>query len=277
MAAESWLGLLIGNTQLHWGRFEQSHLVAHWTQPHFDPGPNQPSSNRDNAAIGRSPAPLDTVPAPHRHLVSHQQVWVASVVPQQTQYWQPYCQPPITLDQVPLQQTYLTLGVDRALAAWGAGQRWGFPVLVVDGGTALTYTGVDGSKALVGGAILPGLGLQMRSLHQATGLLPAVSRRPRQPGEPWDSVERWATATEAAIYSGIFHSAMAGAESFLRDWRRRFPGSAVVFTGGDGDWLYRNLSVELRPQTYHDPFLGLWSLRGLRELQQIRHDKTSQG
>ncbi len=63
---------------------------------------------------------------------------------------------PIATAQVPLQNTYPTLGVDRTLALVGAGDVWGWPVLVIDCGTALTFTaGAD--QSLIGGAILPGL------------------------------------------------------------------------------------------------------------------------
>jgi len=44
----------------------------------------------------------------------------------------------------------------RALAVLGAGKKYGFPCLVIDAGTALTFTGVDRDKKLVGGAIDPG-------------------------------------------------------------------------------------------------------------------------
>ncbi len=247
MHTDAWLGLLIGNTQLHWGRFERGALVEVWDQPHLSPA--------DLAA----PA-IARVPAAHQALAATRRLWLASVVPQQTQYWQAYCQPPITLKQVPLRGTYPTLGVDRALALWGAGQRWGFPALVIDGGTALTYTGADAAQTLVGGAILPGLGLQLRSLHQSTGLLPLLPATPPKPEPP----QRWATTTDGAIASGVFYSAIAGVESFLTDWQRRFPNSAVLFTGGDGELLCQSLSEPLRQQAHHDPHLGFWGLQQVR-------------
>ena len=86
---------------------------------------------------------------------------LASVVPSQTALWQIYPNVHIiNLDQIPLQGVYPTLGIDRALALWGAGKTWGFPMLVIDAGTAMTFTGADANQCLVGGAILPGLGLQ---------------------------------------------------------------------------------------------------------------------
>jgi type III pantothenate kinase len=68
-------------------------------------------------------------------------LYLASVVPSQTALWQTYPDVHIiTLDQVPLQGVYPTLGIDRALALWGAGETWGWPMLVIDAGTALTLT-----------------------------------------------------------------------------------------------------------------------------------------
>ena len=75
----------------------------------------------------------------------------------------------IGLEDIPLEGLYPSLGVDRALALWGAGATWGFPCLVIDGGTALTLTGGNGDGFLVGGAILPGLRLQLQSLGRGNG------------------------------------------------------------------------------------------------------------
>jgi type III pantothenate kinase len=48
---------------------------------------------------------------------------MASVVPRQTALWQNYPGVQvITLDSLPLQDVYPTLGIDRALALWGLGK-----------------------------------------------------------------------------------------------------------------------------------------------------------
>jgi len=66
----------------------------------------------------------------------------------QTALWQTYPDVHvITLNQVP--PVYPTLGIDRALALWGAGETWGWPMLVIDAGTALTLTGADADHCLV--------------------------------------------------------------------------------------------------------------------------------
>jgi type III pantothenate kinase len=113
------------------------------------------------------------------------ELWVASVVPAQTQLWLQYPNSNLVrLADVPLQNLYPTFGLDRAIALCGAGMTYGWPTLVLDGGTALTLTGADAEATFIGGAILPGLGLQLRSLHEGTAGLP-LTELPAQLPEQW--------------------------------------------------------------------------------------------
>lgn len=111
-------------------------------------------------------------------------------------------------------------------------QRYGAPVLVIDGGTAMTFTGADADKHLVGGAILPGLRTSFQALPRSTAALPEVLQQNKLP-------DRWATETAAAIRSGIVHTVVAGVWEFMQDWWGRYPHSPIVFTGGDGQTLQR--------------------------------------
>ncbi len=61
------------------------------------------------------------------------------------------------------------VGSDRLLAAWTARELFGAPVIVVDIGTATTIDVVDDEGAFVGGAIMPGPELAMRSLARGHG------------------------------------------------------------------------------------------------------------
>jgi type III pantothenate kinase len=71
-----------------------------------------------------------------------------------------------------------SLGVDRLLAAIGAADRHGMPVLIADCGTATTLDAVDPDGAFVGGAILCGLATQRDALAERTALLPPVELEP---------------------------------------------------------------------------------------------------
>ena len=158
---------------------------------------------------------------------------IASVVPHIITCWHRLPQTQIvTTSDIPLQGLYMSMGVDRALAAFGAGETYGYPVLVIDAGTALTLTGVDANKTLVGGAIIAGLRSQFSSLHQNTSALPDIPIPETLPS-------RWATDTTGAMQSGVGWILLAGLQVYIDDWRSQFPNSQVILTGGDRDYLNR--------------------------------------
>jgi type III pantothenate kinase len=164
----------------------------------------------------------------------------------------------ITLADIPLKNLYPTLGVDRALALYGAGESCGYPCLVIDGGTALTFSGVDGDRQLIGGAILPGLGLQFRMLAQNTAALPKVHLPDSLP-------PRWAMDTQGAIASGILRTVLAGVIDFIQAWQQQFPTGAIAITGGDGAWLYQQLSQQNYPGIQYVPDLIFLALQKVIE------------
>jgi type III pantothenate kinase len=169
-------------------------------------------------------------------------LYYASVVPTQTARFSVYPKARrLTLTDIPLGNMYETLGIDRALALWAAGEQTGWPTIVIDGGTALTVTGADNLGQLVGGAILPGVGLQFRSLAQNTAALPWVSMS--------DRPLRWARNPADAMRSGIYYTILAGVQSFLQNWLEEYPSSSIYFTGGDGQWLFERLSPIVTPSS----------------------------
>lgn len=195
---------MIGNSRLHWAKFTGENLLETWDSPYWDwakiQGLNLP-------------------------------VTLASVVPEQTEVWQQYSHlQMLTLNQIPLKSLYPTLGIDRALAVLGAGEQLGWPILLIDAGTALTLTGADERQTLMGGAILPGLKLQFATLNQQTAALPPVI-------VPDDLPQRWANETTTAIQSGILYTILAGVRDFITAWLEQFPDSQIALTGGDAEIL----------------------------------------
>lgn len=262
---DPWVALIIGNSHWRWACFRGQQLTQTWTLP----PPQQPWTAQVPQIW------LDwwrLSPALQHHYQEHgtefPPLWMASVVPTQAQLWQTYPRLKfLTLADIPLQQTYATLGLDRALGLWAAGLIYGWPVLVIDAGTALTFTGADASPALVGGAILPGLGLQVRSLTQFTAALPSIEIPPQLP-------KRWAQDTSPAIQSGIIYTLMAGLYDFIDDWHQQFYPGRFCITGGDQAALTRYLQAwcaqkELTPQWMQgwiqDPHLQLRGIQLLRE------------
>ncbi len=96
------------------------------------------------------------------------------------------------------------IGMDRVAAAAGAAAAMpGRRVLVADAGTALTLDVVDTDGTLMGGYILPGISLMLRSLHEHTALLPELDVDGDKPvaGElPRDTAHamRWGAMLAAA-------------------------------------------------------------------------------
>jgi type III pantothenate kinase len=228
LKAESiWLGLIIGNSRLHWAGFSGETFQS-WDTNHLPAEMVEQIINGLSCNLFEEIFPQSWVKALQDSAISSQiQLYIASVVPAQAALWQEYPGAKIiTLDQIPLKKLYPTLGIDRALAVWGVGTSWGWPILVIDAGTALTFTGANVDRELVGGAILPGLGLQFQSLSQQTAALPKINLPPELP-------PRWANNTVAAISSGIVYTILAGVENFITAWWQEFPNSKIVLTGGD--------------------------------------------
>jgi type III pantothenate kinase len=216
--------------------------------PLTEPAKRRATANRTHHGLN---APLPLTPLP---------IVIASVVPKQTALWETYPNVHvITLDQIPLKNTYPTLGIDRALALWGAGMTWGFPMLVIDAGTALTFTGADANQCLVGGAILPGVGLQLTSLGQKTGQLPQLNIEVIKALPP-----RFALNTPESIQSGVIYTLLAGIKDFITDWWQLFPNGKVAIKGGDRVLLLNYLQVlypEITARLIVEPNLIFWGMQ----------------
>ncbi len=252
-----WLALMIGSSHLHWAWFQGKELLAAWDTSHLKPEIAQ-ELIAGGFANDLWPQLLPVPPQPP--FPRGVSLWIASVVPEQTQLWQKYAQAKvITLDDLPLKGLYPTLGIDRALAALGAGEKFGFPVLVVDAGTAMTFTGVNADRQLVGGAILPGFRLQLKSLCTGTASLPDVAI-------PQELPARWGLNTPSSIQSGVIYSIVAGVRDFIEAWWQDYPQSKIVVTGGGGPGLLAYLRSRdsadsgLAERVINDPLLVFWGM-----------------
>jgi type III pantothenate kinase len=125
------------------------------------------------------------------------------------------------------------VGVDRLLDAVAANSRRteGTPAVVIDAGSAITVDLLDASGAFTGGAILPGMRLMAKALHDYTALLPLLpppEQRPAVPGKD----------TPSAMEVGIFWAAAGGVLAVLAEYRSFCRSKIEVFlTGGDGTRL----------------------------------------
>ncbi|MEB3299341.1 MAG: type III pantothenate kinase [Candidatus Sericytochromatia bacterium] len=132
-----------------------------------------------------------------------------------------------------------TLGTDRIANAWGAWRIYGGPVLVVDAGTATTFTLVDAEGVLAGGAITLGVGATLEALAARGARLPIVPPALPPPGP--------ALTTEGAILKGV----VGGHAGLIRGLASDLAaGVPVILTGGAAVLLY-----PLLPGVLHVPDL----------------------
>lgn len=117
-----------------------------------------------------------------------------------------------------------SLGPDRLANALGALEQFPAPVIVVDFGTATTVD-VCSEEGFLGGAILPGVKLQLESLSQRTSKLKNVEARvpPLAIGQ----------TTADALQSGVVLGQVAAVEGLIVRMQRELPKPPTVLgTGG---------------------------------------------
>ncbi len=119
------------------------------------------------------------------------------------------------------------VGADRIVNALAARHKYGFPAVIVDFGTAITFDCVNGDGDYIGGAILPGMALAVDALAARTAKLPRIDLGER----PTTAI---GTDTVSAIRAGILFGYGGMVEALLsRITAEMQPSSpAIVATGG---------------------------------------------
>jgi type III pantothenate kinase len=129
-----------------------------------------------------------------------------------------------------------SIGADRLANAVAVTELYGFPAIVVDFGTAVTFDIVSSRRNYIGGVIAPGLEAMTNFLYQRTALLPKISLK-----EPRRAIGK---STIKAMQSG----AVIGYRGLVREILARitaeqFPRKKpyVVATGGYARLIAREL------------------------------------
>ena len=125
-------------------------------------------------------------------------------------------------------------GVDRVLNVAAAHEQVEGEVVVVDAGTAITIDVCNDAGDFLGGAIAPGVRMQLDALHERTASLPLV------PGERFAApAEPFGQNTEQAILHGVYHGIRGMVRELVEAYATklgRWP--EVVATGGDAKALF---------------------------------------
>jgi type III pantothenate kinase len=168
----------VGNTQTKLGLFDGENLVVSWRVS------TDKQCTVDDLSIkvhelcklhGVVRAEVDAVA-------------VASVVPQLTGHWlelarKCFRQKALLVNHrhcagLPIKYDYpVELGADRIAAAVAAKVRYGFPIVVVDFGTATNMEVIDAEGTFIGGIIMPGMATSANALFSRASKLIAVEFR----------------------------------------------------------------------------------------------------
>jgi type III pantothenate kinase len=214
-----YLAIDIGNTAVKWGTFDGATLKASgmWQ------------------GVSDAAAQLRSMPADS---VDGAMMCTSGDRPEMTALFSSLPYPVATLSSdtaLPVRLDYRTpetLGADRVAAACGAwALHTGENCLVIDAGTCITvdFVGADGTYH--GGAIMPGLQMNLRALHTFTAKLPLVSV---------DGVRKAPVAgrsTEESIVAGTLGATMLALAGYVALYRQRCPQLQVLLTGGDAQRL----------------------------------------
>lgn len=196
------LAIDIGNTAVKWAIFEGQTLREHRVGT---PCESSAYNHTLVCASGEVPAELAELPR------------LSSLMPL-----------PIKIDY----KTPATLGPDRIAAACGA---WALhpseDCLVIDAGTCITVDFLDHEGVYHGGAIMPGLGMNLQALHTFTAKLPLISL------EGVTKAPVLGRSTEESILAGTLGATMLALAGYVALYRQKCPALHVLLTGGDADRL----------------------------------------
>lgn len=149
---------------------------------------------------------------------------------------------------------YEGCGVDRVANVYGAERKYGRPAIVIDGGSAMTWTATDAKTGNIrGGGIAPGLAMKFKAMSQFTDKLPDldyinVLDRIERCGHEKKPIKLYADNTNDAMITAVLRETALLLAHIVRQWAtqnsngpgKRTNSVTVCLTGGDAV-LYQKL------------------------------------
>lgn len=143
--------------------------------------------------------------------------------------------------KIPFTNTYTTpetLGPDRiALVAGAAVQFPKKDVLIIDGGSAITYDFLSAANQYKGGSIAPGIAMRYRSLHSFTAKLPLL--------EKTAVFSMIGNNTENSIHSGVLQGVIFEIDGVINQYKEQYTDLTIILTGGDAHFLRDRLKNDI--------------------------------
>jgi type III pantothenate kinase len=142
------------------------------------------------------------------------------------------------------------IGADRLANAVGVSAGHGFPAIVVDFGTAVTFDIISRKGVYEGGVIAPGLGVMVDYMYQRTALLPKIDLK-----EPVSAIGK---TTRDAMLSGAVYGYRGLVRRIVTEIVAELEGKVrIVATGSYADLI----AAKLPELQIVDPDLTLEGLR----------------
>jgi type III pantothenate kinase len=136
---------------------------------------------------------------------------------------------------VPIKNLYKIrseVGQDRLVNAFGARAIYGSPSVIIDFGTAITFDVVSKKGEYLGGLILPGIEMGLKSLYERTALLPKVDLKPAKSIVGRDTVN--------SMRGGILFGYGAMCDGLALAYRRLLGAKTkIIATGGNARIIKR--------------------------------------
>ncbi len=132
------------------------------------------------------------------------------------------------------------------------------PAVVVDVGSAITVDLVSSDGAFLGGAILPGIAMSARALHEFTDLLPVVEMAELSSPPP-----ALGTSTVAAMRSGLFWGAVGAIRQLVEQLAAGASNPEIFLSGGASPAVASLLGSDAR----HVPHLTLGGIARIAQSQ----------
>jgi type III pantothenate kinase len=142
------------------------------------------------------------------------------------------------------------MGTDRILGILGAMTEFTPPFVTIDCGTMITMNLLSQSLSVLGGIIFPGLRTMAKAAHNYTAALPLI--------QTFDNHALYGTNTTNALQTGILHACLGAINHSLQQWYDSaiLPNEApIIFTGGDGLFLYNQLLLKSKNAHYKEQLI----------------------
>jgi type III pantothenate kinase len=131
--------------------------------------------------------------------------------------------------KVPIKNMYRIkseVGQDRLMNAFAARELYGAPAVIIDFGTAVTFDIVSAKGEYLGGLIMPGIGMSLKSLYDNTALLPRVELK--------DAPHIIGKDTVSSMRGGILFGFGAMCDGLVAQYKKLLGGNTkVILTGGN--------------------------------------------